>query len=163
MFGCPCHQFQLIFSPSLRNNWLIFLNNPTLCWLVTVYRGNIRSKCWQNSFCVTWNIPRKCIQLCLLKQTYLLYQKLNIFQNIEWCWEKKSEEIRTRWCRYSISERTCRLANEEESWSMSMMIGKSSSIHFLISKPLTWQGRCKRTNQIWENLIIHVTLSQSDI
>ncbi|TNN42341.1 hypothetical protein EYF80_047482 [Liparis tanakae] len=39
---------------------------------------------------------------------------------------------RSRFCR-----RTCRLAREEESCSMSMMMGKSSSIHFLISRPLT--------------------------
>lgn len=32
---------------------------------------------------------------------------------------------------------TCRLARDDESCSMSMMIGKSSSIHFLISNPLT--------------------------
>lgn len=32
---------------------------------------------------------------------------------------------------------TCLLANREESWSMSMMMMKSSSTHFLISRPLT--------------------------
>lgn len=35
---------------------------------------------------------------------------------------------------------TCLLASDEESCSMSMMMGKSSSIHFLISRPLTWWG-----------------------
>ena len=34
---------------------------------------------------------------------------------------------------------TCLLANREESWSMSMMIIKSSSTHFLISRPLTYK------------------------
>lgn len=39
---------------------------------------------------------------------------------------------------------TCLLANREESWSMSMMIIKSSSTHFLISRPLT----CKAKNRV---------------
>lgn len=34
---------------------------------------------------------------------------------------------------------TCLLANREESWSISMMIIKSSSTHFLISRPLTYK------------------------
>lgn len=39
---------------------------------------------------------------------------------------------------------TCLLASDEESCSMSMMMGKSSSIHFLISRPLTWWGGHRR-------------------
>lgn len=39
---------------------------------------------------------------------------------------------------------TCLLASDEESCSMSMMMGKSSSIHFLISRPLTWWGRTQQ-------------------
>lgn len=35
------------------------------------------------------------------------------------------------------------MANREESWSMSMMIIKSSSTHFLISRPLTCKMKKK--------------------
>lgn len=38
-----------------------------------------------------------------------------------------------------VAALTCLLANREESWSMSMMMMKSSSTHFLISRPLTYK------------------------
>lgn len=43
---------------------------------------------------------------------------------------------------------TCLLANREESWSMSMMIIKSSSTHFLISRPLTYNMKKRVVDKI---------------
>lgn len=77
--------------------------------------------------------------------------------------EKCEMKIRTRWSRHSFSSHTCRLASEEESCSMSMIIGKSSSIHFLISRPLTWQGRHRRNNQNWTYLITCPTFCEWDL
>lgn len=43
---------------------------------------------------------------------------------------------------------TCLLANREESWSMSMMMIKSSSTHFLISRPLTYKMKKGEVGEI---------------
>lgn len=44
--------------------------------------------------------------------------------------------------------RTCLLANREESCSMSMMVIKSSSTHFLISRPLTYKMKKRVAGKI---------------